>query len=380
MKARCRLFVLAVSLLLVHDTAHGRNWRVEKDGSGDYTSIQPALDATAPGDTVLIGPGRFLDTHEVDNISWTEDVYAAVWTDSISIIGSGSGITYIGPAQGTRQHEPRPKGIYAASDARGCRIESLSVTNVRDGIYWNGGVAISNCAITGGVSGIVLWPTSGAEVTNVVCAGCEGHGIIAFAPGVGMTVSDCQFDGIEGGVSVIGVDNVVVENCLFSNHIVGVQYDSTYGRIVGCVFDDIQNTAIVLRLSSTEVKDNIIKPSGITVALGTFSHMYGTGNIVMGGSYATIEVSGSTIDFHGNHIMNGGGMSIWLNAFLDDPPDIIDLSGNYWGTTESDSISTWIVDGHDNPNIHAFVEFEPFSPVPLSSEKKSMGDMKRMFR
>lgn len=34
---------------------------VEKDGSGDYTVIQDALDSAAPGDSILVGPGRYAD-------------------------------------------------------------------------------------------------------------------------------------------------------------------------------------------------------------------------------------------------------------------------------------------------------------------------------
>ena len=88
---------LVLVLLLTHDVAFGRIWRVEKDGSGDFTAIQPALDATAPRDSVLIGPGRFTETEVVTVPGWTEDIYATVWNDSISIIGSGVDVTIIGP-------------------------------------------------------------------------------------------------------------------------------------------------------------------------------------------------------------------------------------------------------------------------------------------
>ena len=49
--------------------------------------IQPALDASSPGDTILIGPGRFTETHLVETMSWTELVNAEVKCDSIRSSG-----------------------------------------------------------------------------------------------------------------------------------------------------------------------------------------------------------------------------------------------------------------------------------------------------
>ena len=58
----------------------------------------------------------------------------------------------------------------------------------------------------------------------------------------------------------------------------------------------------------------------------------------------------------------------------------LDFTNNYWGTSEPDSIAAWIKDGIDDPGTHAIIDFEPFSTVPLPTEKKSMGDIKAMFR
>ena len=45
--------------------AHASTWHVERDGSGDFTTIQPAVDASAPGDTIHIGPGEYTETHTI---------------------------------------------------------------------------------------------------------------------------------------------------------------------------------------------------------------------------------------------------------------------------------------------------------------------------
>ena len=46
-------------MILSVNSADARTWRVERDGSGDFTTIRSAIEASAPGDTVLPGPGRY---------------------------------------------------------------------------------------------------------------------------------------------------------------------------------------------------------------------------------------------------------------------------------------------------------------------------------
>jgi hypothetical protein len=57
-----------------------------------------------------------------------------------------------------------------------------------------------------------------------------------------------------------------------------------------------------------------------------------------------------------------------------------DFRGNYWGTTDPDSIAAMIQDSTDYPEIHSTVLFEPFAGGPVPTEKKSFGSIKAMFR
>lgn len=50
-----RTSILTLGLLALACSAHATTWRVEKDGTGDFTIIQDALDAAADADTVLVG-------------------------------------------------------------------------------------------------------------------------------------------------------------------------------------------------------------------------------------------------------------------------------------------------------------------------------------
>ena len=58
----------------------------------------------------------------------------------------------------------------------------------------------------------------------------------------------------------------------------------------------------------------------------------------------------------------------------------LDFTDNYWGTDNPDSIQAWIRDRNDSEDACYFVDYEPFSDVPLPTERKTMGGLKAMFR
>ncbi len=74
----------------------------------------------------------------------------------------------------------------------------------------------------------------------------------------------------------------------------------------------------------------------------------GHGNGFSGGSDATVLLGrrdGNQIELHDNHILNNGGLSVRVYAQrTDEDPDHIDLSDNYWGTTDPAQIAMWIND------------------------------------
>lgn len=51
----------ALGVILLLATTGLRYWAVERDGSGDFATIQPALDAAVAGHTILIGPGEYTE-------------------------------------------------------------------------------------------------------------------------------------------------------------------------------------------------------------------------------------------------------------------------------------------------------------------------------
>jgi pectin methylesterase-like acyl-CoA thioesterase len=84
---------------LVAPAAQAATIRVERDGSADFKTIQTALNHSTPGDTILIGPGRYTEyqTMRLPGWSWDVDVYAYVPVPEITLIGAGREETVIGP-------------------------------------------------------------------------------------------------------------------------------------------------------------------------------------------------------------------------------------------------------------------------------------------
>lgn len=93
---KLRVLIFLTLGLMAQGPALARTWRVELNGTGDYTDIQPAVEAAAPGDTIRIGPGRFDVFHPITAPAWTEDTIVGVLKDNLTFIGSGKEVTFLG--------------------------------------------------------------------------------------------------------------------------------------------------------------------------------------------------------------------------------------------------------------------------------------------
>jgi len=154
--------------------------------------------------------------------------------------------------------------------------------------------------------------------------------------------------------------HVYIENC----HAVGGSYALSVG----------------LSGSAEVVNCDLTSGNGSTIFLSNAT-LTGTGNVVHGADdYPTIKGGNCTLDFHGNHILHGNYPYTVQIDFHNGPIDAIDLRNNYWGTASADTLAAWIWDGHDDPSVQTYVQYEPFSSVPIPTRKKSWGGVKALFR
>ena len=91
--------ILFVILLLLPQATLAATWHVEQDGSGDFDDIQPAVDAAAAGDTILIGPGHYDQARSVLLPGWSfeADVIVYVNKERLTFIGENRDEVVVGP-------------------------------------------------------------------------------------------------------------------------------------------------------------------------------------------------------------------------------------------------------------------------------------------
>ena len=391
--------VLAMWASLPSTRAMAHTWFVERDGSGDYTVVQEAVDVAASGDTIRIGTGRFDEKHYVTSPGWSDSIYVSVRQYELTIIGSGPE-TIIGQSNPWESNQGQPKGI-ATGDLWGntiIRIENLRIENARTGVYASHSSAIQetveirNCLFCSNGYSLSLIGNGGAvhiydcvfeyladDGTHIVGSNqneieirrCEflmthdvygqtGLGLMSVQ---GTTVEDCHFYQGAGGISVTYGGPTLFRNCVFEGQQVVALFPSDGSSITvdQCTF---RNQTYVV---DSSVPDNV------------FTMMHSKiENVTEGSFYISFfgDVSVNNCD-----LAKGDRGVIWIADRPGSPSaEPLDFTNNYWGTDNPDSIQAWIRDRNDSEDARYFIDWEPYSDVPLPTEKKTMGGLKAMFR
>jgi hypothetical protein len=386
---RNKLIIPALILVALSATvdASARTWRVELDGSGDHVDIQPAVEASAAGDTILIGPGRFDTFHPVVAPAWTEQTVIWVTRDNLTFIGAGQGVTIIGPTTYYGPLGRSPKGVCSIDGFSGV-VRNLSIENIDTGIYWwRGSLGLEDCTITGGnnqsFGGLALWPY-GATVRNcTIDTRFAGSSCIVGAVSRDILFENCTFKGFGYGPTITdSTQNVRFVGCEFLNLINGLHCDhQSTVEVTDCSFQSISVTAINVLNDSRATLDRVTidgARTGIAAAGGGI--VTGTNIVIQGAwSEAVLPCCNSFVTIHNSHILAGPGYAVqclgtWAHS------QFPDLTGNYWGTTDAEAIRASIWDANDTSDTNGIVDFEPYAGGPVSTESTSWGDLKALWR
>ncbi|MBT7311051.1 hypothetical protein HN843_04770 [bacterium] len=381
-----KLITSVCMILLLSTTVAARVITVEKDGTGDYQIIQDAVNASAPTDTILIGPGRYDDFWNFrPDLNW--DTVIGVTVDSLTIKGVSSDEVIIGPVI---PDEPggviTTHGIASAMDLTWLVVEDISTENTDRGIHLFPSGRIRRC-----VTRNHWWDGYLIEVGNDIviedCKSFDGGGI-GFAP-YGPDLVKAEVTSFYANNADMGIynrhpnailRNITGEDCA---HVVSAHQGHTYlteSTMTNCLLGISSHGAFafdnVFVFGSTLA--DYLWFSG-TIANGT--DVVFSGGIPAGQNWGTMAGSQGEINIHNSNIGNSVISSVWV-AGHSGPMDAIDLTNNYWGTTSADSIDVWIYDSNDNNPYNTIVEvqYQPFSDVPLSNKKKTMGGIKALFR
>ena len=370
--------VVLAALALSPLSGSAASWSVEQDGSGDFLEIQPAVDAAAAGDSIMIGPGNYNQLHE--GLPNTSMIVFSDQQKDLVFIGANREEVIIGPELFT----PDSYGFLLSNNSS-YTFRKLTLANLYRGIDVGGDIHVSECTILNCDEGIVSDQSNSGDFSECVFESDDltSHrfGLMILYAGT-VRIAACEF--VEMGLDLNRVDDVEVQGCTFTSQDC-LAYLS--GHSVSGLFENIESNSqvwfegicnVLVRDCRLEAPDCYLSfavqdPETIVEAHGNFFDGGSMGSLVL--------INNSTLLASGNHFINTTGSHAVLIFDLDHLPLVeVDLRNNYWGTTDPDSIAAMIWDINDDPRIQSRVLFQPFENEPVPTEKKSMGGIRAMYR
>jgi parallel beta-helix repeat protein len=216
-------FVFLVQSETIQQTNDNSLIIVDKNGNGQYISIQEAIDNAASGSTIYIKNGEYPEIIQIKKTIW--------------LIGEDKDSTLINPIS-----EENRYAVYIG--APNIKIKNIGITNGAPGIYSQGikisskNTEIDNCKIFNTPVGIAVW-TSENKIYNSTFYGCKDEGIALL------------------GSSKNPVNNNIISNCIFYDNCDGIELQySSYNQIINCKFYNNTHTGINAIVSNNN--ENII--------------------------------------------------------------------------------------------------------------------------
>lgn len=386
-----RTSILTLGLLAVACSAHATTWRVETDGTGDFTIIQDALDAAADGDTILVGAGRF-DTfrpHEPEVNGFLLQIIMMVRKDLL-IQGAGRDSTIIGPEAVVFEIDGRSTGCMFVDEGAEATIRGFHFENGR------GFVALANKCVfeDNRIDSRGQLPASAANLSigfsgeqvirNCEFVGPNVHISIADNGVPNVTIEDSTFIGTDDDATAIVVRGAsfgtVIQRCVFRDVLGGVQFTfGGQGEVIDCDIDATRRgVGVEVDTGTGIVRNCIIRPTRQPLSC-SFGRLEVYDSIVAGGEEfegpGYTLVAGSDVFIRNSHL--GQGETGTVFAILQ-PGEIVDVRENWWFTTDPTEIEAAFDRSECCPD--GVILFEPFALEPVSAGAESVGSFKARYR
>ena len=267
------LFVLVLLARAVavaaEDTGEPRTLIVAQDGSGQYRSIQSAIDEAGKGDTVLIKAGAYREDVRIHNKERIKLVGAGM--DQVTLLGSDVvGVLFVG------------KLPYGASDIE---ISGMTVNEHGGqavGVFLGRRIILRSIRVNGMLFG---QQAEGLRVEDSVLGGSETTGV-QFVDSQAVLAGNFIHDN-DHGVNVVGASDVRLERNII-----------TRSLFEGVVVGD--------RAKAELISNTIVKNGGGAAFLGT-SHVQARGNIVTLNRFGFMVSPSSRVTMGFNALQNADG-------------------------------------------------------------------------
>ncbi len=371
------LFALAAATSAKADTIV-----VAKDGSGDFLVLQDGIESAAPGDTVLVRPGRYDDTLTFSLPGWTDTVHAGVEVDDLTIRGEDRDSVIIGPTVPNFTGFG-PKGIVTQVGISSLRVENLTIENVREALYIAEYTTVEGCTLRDCYIGLIGFSSSSLLLRDSVIRNCV-VGATTGPPSRDPTFNGVTFRENDTAMEIINTPGALVLDSHFRACGMGIIIQQgSAGTMMRCTFDSLLTNNLIAIDAQIDVQDSDFGGVGEnSVLLAAAATLTGVRNRFHPSPTLFLFSTAGAASLSDSELLFGSGFAARLRdgEYTSDPPVLIDFRGNYWGAgVDSTQIAAAILDGNDNPETKAFVHFVPFSTTPIPTQAIGFSDLKARF-
>jgi len=385
--------VLVGCLLMVAGLAPARTLVVERDGSGEYTVIQDALDVAAAGDTVRIGPGRYDDfrVHTFD-LGGTGAAIMIPTVSPLTILGSGRDSVVVGPVAVTKffQGYLTAGFIPDKSSSNGLEVSGITFEHSYHLVDTPMSVHFLGCRFQDSSDNLYVAMISAPDVHF---EGCEfvSHtdpngfpdGIVGFVGGhnPNLLVEGCTFRHMGRGISITGATGGVIRDCAFGGSGLDL-FDGSRTSVERCRFGQGPGSLrrLVVDVVSVATLDSVVMDGGeVSMEISHQGRVIARDCVFRNASYVTIDAfTGGTFFLDHCDIGSGGTLGAIRNWALAPSDSSLVARNCYWGVTDSTAIAGLNFDGNDDPQYEK-VEFMPFLMQSVPAQRRSVGGLKAWF-